>query len=287
MRGAVQSMGWATLALAFAGCVLPAYEVDESLGGGAGGAAGARGNLPELPDPPDGCGAPKGGPAMVPVHGGYCIDATEVTWTQYMQWASKAMLNHIAFREGQPSECSWNETAFPDPGAGCEEPVSLEADKLPVVCVNYCDALAYCQAMGKDLCGHIEGGSVPFGKQTDPGVSQWMNACSSGGSNEYPYPGPYDAAACYTQSGSTQPVQQRSRCQSENTLYDGVYDLSGNVAEWEKACDADNGQGDSCLIRGGSYQDGAESVTCESHRVVVRQTTSDLIGFRCCWTPPG
>ena len=35
--------------------------------------------------------------------------------------------------------------------------------------------------------------------------------------------------------------------------YVGVYDLSGNVWEWEDSCDGTTGSNDLCRLRGGSF----------------------------------
>ncbi|MCA9586846.1 MAG: SUMF1/EgtB/PvdO family nonheme iron enzyme [Myxococcales bacterium] len=62
-----------------------------------------------------------------------------------------------------------------------------------------------------------------------------------------------------------------------------LYGMSGNVAEWEDAC-----EGGKCAVRGGSYQANNDpaALACNADRTVDRvpATTDDLkdIGFRCC-----
>jgi formylglycine-generating enzyme required for sulfatase activity len=129
--------------------------------------------------PPASCPAATGGPTLVPVCGGYCIDATEVTRDQYAAWLGTSPVTG-----GQPAYCSWNTSFTPS----CEWPPGAKGAR-PVVCVDWCDAYAYCKAVGKRLCGKIGGGSNGYSDFADARVSQWYNACSSGGAHTYPYGG--------------------------------------------------------------------------------------------------
>jgi formylglycine-generating enzyme required for sulfatase activity len=68
--------------------------------------------------------------------------------------------------------------------------------------------------------------------------------------------------------------------------YKNTFDLSGNLAEWEDACDADHNAGrpnDACRVRGGSFDDDVQAkLACNADRVVPRNSTLDDVGFRCC-----
>lgn len=280
MRMTLRSIWTAGAALLFAGCVLPAYEVDENLG-----AAGSPGVLPDLPPAPESCEGPlSDGPDMVPVRGGYCMDSTEVTWRQYIAWA--ATLTPTALLNQQPPQCSWNLSLFPPNSLDCSAPTETDADLQPVVCVDWCDAWLYCDSMGKRLCGKIGGGELKTQDHADSTASQWTNVCSSGGRNAYPYGDAYDPNACFT-PGAGQPtkVQARTTCRSTEPGYTDVYDLSGNVAEWEDACTDDQGEGDFCLARGGSFNDTGDGASCTASRTLLRQSTVDYVGIRCCWDP--
>ena len=64
-----------------------------------------------------------------------------------------------------------------------------------------------------------------------------------------------------------------------------LYGMSGNLAEWEDACDPATGK---CAVRGGSYRanDDSAALSCTADRTVDRipANKDDLkdVGFRCC-----
>jgi formylglycine-generating enzyme len=255
------------------GCAYPTYSVDEDLDG------------PDLDPAPDTCRGDLDGPALVPVLGGYCIDSTEVTWGDYELWLGAALVDPPT----QTGACSENDLTmdqrFVPTGTGYQD--------LPVVGVDWCDAYAYCQGVGKELCGMIGGEENPFGAYRDAESSQWYNACSSGGVHTYPYGDEYESGTCYTESefdGSVEitsvPVGVRDQCQSSELDYGGVFDLSGNVEEWENSCDTSLG----CRARGGAarYSQTTEGVgadRCASTIYHGPTTRLDYLGFRCCYTP--
>ena len=75
-----------------------------------------------------------------------------------------------------------------------------------------------------------------------------------------------------------------------STCKDPVYnlwDMSGNVWEWEDSCDAAAGLTDQCRTRGGSFWETANMLTCAlpgptNH---VRGSHNNNIGIRCCSDP--
>jgi len=210
----------------------------------------------------------------VNVTGGYAIDATEVTRDQYAAW-----LATNPSTSGQPSYCSWNADFTPS----CEWPPGAKGNH-PVVCVDWCEAYAYCEAVGKRLCGQIGGGPTPYLHYQDVARSQWYNACSSGGQNDYPYGDTYSESTCNgydAGNGGTVPVGSMSGCESSVPGYTGVYDLSGNVWEWEDACNEYAEEWDHCLARGASFGFGS-FMRCIDVYETSRNARYDRLGFRCC-----
>jgi hypothetical protein len=153
--------------------------------------------------------------------------------------------------------------------------------------VDWCDGYAYCQAVGKRLCGKIGGGTNGATEYTNANVSQWYNACSSHGMNEFPYGDSRNAQACagpdYAGGTVTVPVGSLSGCQSTIPGYAGVYDLSGNAGEWEDACSG-NAQWSACYVRGGSFRT-PDYLACAPAGMWNRGQTGFDGGFRCCSSP--
>lgn len=222
---------------------------------------------------------------------GYAIDRTEVTRSQYAAWlASQPSVS------AQSPRCSWNDT-FAPLDACLADPRVCQGDgcgRQPQVCVDWCDAAAYCNAVGKRLCGAMGGGETAWSSFDSPSVSQWMAACSSHGAHKYPYGGAYLGALCngpdQTQTGcakgscTTQEAGALTGCQSPDTGFLGAIDLSGNAAEWEDSCSAQSGASDSCRIRGGSFASavGKLELRCNAAASTARHTADATVGFRCC-----
>jgi formylglycine-generating enzyme required for sulfatase activity len=244
------------------------------------------------------CPPATGGPALVPVPGGYCVDSTEVTRSQYEAWLAGNPMT-----DGQDPSCSWNDTYVPDSVCMKDPHVcKTSCANHPQECVDWCDAAAFCRSAGKRLCGRIGGGSVPFDdhSHSEANVDQWFNACSSGGVNIFPYGNGYQMQTCngndHTQTGcafpqyecTTQPVGALGGCQSLVVGYASVYDMSGNVAEWEDSCKWFGGT-DNCIIRGGGVRSDPDLLRCAlGSRFVSKQywlprnKAHATVGFRCC-----
>jgi formylglycine-generating enzyme required for sulfatase activity len=222
---------------------------------------------------------------MVMLPQGYCIDSTEVTRGQYQAW-----LDTSPSTGGQIPDCEWNTNFAPVTDCSLSVYRGTSFENHPQVCVDWCDAYSYCRAVGKRLCGKIRGGSNGYDDYTNASLSQWYNACTSDGANNaYPYGNTYQALYCnggdYSLSrgtSTTTEVGSMPLCQSSVTGYQGVFDLSGNVMEWEDSCDG-TGQLASCRLRGASFDSTLDlALACGFGYDLVRDGMNGNVGFRCC-----
>jgi len=210
--------------------------------------------------------APDGGPF-------YCIDSTEVTNLQYLEWVETKPT------VVQSAQCEGN-TMF----APSKTPAK---DSLPVADVDWCDAFAFCAAHGKRLCGQIGGGALPFTEPAgNPAKSQWHNACTSGGEKDHPYDDAYNATACNGQgseNGKVVPVKSLMMCEGG---FPGIFDMSGNVWEWEDSCNDTIGTTPTenpCRRRGGGFTSLDHDMDCSSASTTLARGSSNAnTGFRCC-----
>jgi len=170
---------------------------------------------------------------------------------------------------------------------------------VPQVCVDWCDAYAYCKSKGLHLCGKLGSDAmVTLAQSNDPGQSAWMNACSSGGqyawSEGATWMASVEGQACngsaktaYT-NGLSYPAGALPNCHSPVATYGPIFDMSGNVAEWENSCSTDvkatsASKDDTCRTRGGSFKSGEMSLRCDAHpQDRSRDWVASDIGFRCC-----
>jgi sulfatase modifying factor 1 len=261
----ISSLGMVFTVLSAAGC---------SSGGSSTGATGGSPGVTNESGPCPGTA----GPTMVRLPQGYCIDSTEVTRTEYAAW----LATNPPLPLNTDAKCGWNSSYIP--GSDWTDPTGTRPND-PVAFVNWCDAYAYCAGVGKRLCGKIGGGANAYSDYADPSSSQWYSACSADGANAYPYGSAYDKAACNgpdANVGNAEAVGTLTTCQSSTVGYEGVYDLSGNVREWEDSCAGTAGKTDSCRLRGGSYSYFATSVACNDSFTSNRGYADGDTGIRCC-----
>jgi formylglycine-generating enzyme required for sulfatase activity len=216
----------------------------------------------------------------------YSIDVTEVTKGQYDSW----LATHPALPASTDANCGYLTTYAEYPTGGSLY-TGTDAAHHPVADVDWCDAYAYCQAVGKRLCGAIGGGSVVnFSDSYNATTSQWYRACTSGGPDTYPYGNTYQATycdGCDYGANQTVAVGSLANCVTSTTGYAGVYDLSGNVWEWEDSCSG-TGQDGVCQLRGGSFHycsitNSSYNVACAYVFNYTRNTVFNDVGFRCCF----
>jgi formylglycine-generating enzyme required for sulfatase activity len=232
---------------------------------------------------------------LVPVAGGYAVGALEVTSRAYDAWLATAPRT-----EDQPATCAWNTAFAPDATCMMQACRGVGCPEHPQVCVDWCDAFAFCRAVGQRLCGRIGGGAEGFTEYATPTRSQWFGACSSGGSRAFPYGNGYHVAYCNggdnQQTGCVPGAECRTviagsstRCAADAVDGGAPFDMSGNASEWTDACSAaasGDPRDDACRVRGGSYRVlGDVRLRCAGDAaldVQPRATVAPDVGFRCC-----
>ncbi|MBM4319527.1 MAG: hypothetical protein FJ125_06115, partial [Deltaproteobacteria bacterium] len=127
----------------------------------------------------------------------------------------------------------------------------------PMTGVDLGKARQLCAAQGKRLCDDRE----------------WEKACRGPRGTVYPYGANFDADACVTEDKREEarqvaPSGSFKRCRSGY----GVFDMSGNVAEWTETG----------YIRGGSAQKADYAVQCVSKVKKSPGSRDATTGFRCC-----
>jgi formylglycine-generating enzyme len=202
----------------------------------------------------------------VSVPTGFTVDATEVTRGQYAAWLATQPAT-----TGQAAFCTWNTSFAPDATCMADKAVCQGSGcaNHPQPCVDWCDALSYCQAVGKRLCTQ----------------SEWDNVCTSNGVNEAVYGKSWAMDMCndYTFNNTTTvPVGSMAGCQSSVAGYAGIFDLIGNLGEWTDNCFKSSGQSDGCDPRGLSFGMGAAAPVCSQAIPMRRGDLNATTGFRCC-----
>jgi len=138
--------------------------------------------------------------------------------------------------------------------AYCIDKYEYPGVAIPRVDVSWEAADAACRERSARLCD----------------AEEWERACRGPRGADYPYGEPWDPLACNTASAEGAPRgvlnsgAQRG-CRSSH----GIYDMSGNVAEWVQ----------SRAARGGSSQSGDADSRCSSS---AAGAASKFVGFRCC-----
>ena len=256
-----------------------------------------------------GCGAcpESAGIEVSSTNGNYRIDAFEITNAEYQAWLELGPTT-----QGQGVDCEWNDTYRPgvlsqaaidasEAMGGLDDNDCIDASWLekaiesgyqnaPVTCVDWCDAVAYCRWAGKGLCARIGSGErIEIVDVTDlsgtlyatPDESAWYHACSAAGTRDFPYGPDYDPAKCNDDELRARDVGSYQDC--VGGLPD-LYDMSGNVAEWEDACTPfDPPVGQNCLVRGGCWYNTLDvDLACDASRALMRGGSGTGIGFRCC-----
>jgi len=207
----------------------------------------------------------------------FWMDETEVSVGDYRSW--------LGFLDGnvpdwEQDECgdlkSANAHPFdPDQGdPSCEVPEPRPSnpdpfdETLPIRCVNWCEADAYCRWAGKRLCKVAQ--SMPTSND------EWQIACSAGYTQTYPFDPSAQGHPCnFGQNCASGcgplPVAQDTQCRPREGY---PLNLGGNVAEWVDR---------PTFTRGGSYLSPQKDLACTNTLGFngARERNA-RVGFRCC-----
>jgi formylglycine-generating enzyme required for sulfatase activity len=210
----------------------------------------------------------------------FAIDTREVSTAEYMLFRASPNVA-VASIKG----CEWKTSL--GPALGCAPRPGADPAQ-PITCIDWCDAEAYCSSRGKRLCARIGGGPATTNAQRlNPLVDEWVRACAGPlTSDRWPYGSVAMPSLCNTaarDAGTTLPPATLAGCTGEPAE---LFDMSGNVAEWEDSCAGDGGAGDAasdtCAVRGGSFRDSVDDAKCSHIGELGRADVSPTVGVRCC-----
>jgi sulfatase modifying factor 1 len=279
-------LAWATCAIAACELAIDPNRLDSQFGDAADVTPDVVSDTSIDALPFDGGCPGHAGPAMVRV-GSFCIDSTEVRNADYVVFlqADGGGAFHVP-------ACAWKSNYDHDAGW-----TPLGTAQWPATNLDWCDAYVYCLWAGKRLCGDPSGGPAAYLSWADSAHDQWYAACSGDAGAAYPYGAIFDENACdgrladggFPEGAATyslEPVASRASCQGTTS---GVYDLSGNAAEWEDCCDpssSSDAADQTCRIRGGSANSDSARLRCDAPSSFPnpygRRSLTDDLGFRCC-----
>jgi len=147
---------------------------------------------------------------------------------------------------------------------------------MPWRLVSRTDAQAACAASGKRLCSEAE----------------WELACSTMSDYLYPYGGTtlldYEPDTCNGRDYDPDddqllPTREADQCFADWGAAGNVFDMSGNIKEWT-GTEVDT---DAYRVRGGSYDNVKQGLTCEFDFIAFDQDVEfPNLGFRCCSATP-
>ena len=153
-------------------------------------------------------------------------------------------------------------TNYPVPSHWLETEWNKLLEDMPVTHVSWEDALAYAKWRGARL----------------PTGAEWQLAAGGPEMTLYPWGDKFSTERCNClDAGSKGPMPAGTHFGGRSFF--GCYDMSGNVWEWT----SDAAPDDPALnaVRGGSWQDSADRVTCDAHEARDPLEVYPDCGFRC------
>jgi formylglycine-generating enzyme required for sulfatase activity len=204
-----------------------------------------------------------------------------------VDWARGALADH----------CDWK-TGVSDPEAERDHPCTREIEgensgfdaTKPIRCVDWCDAVAFCDWSGLELChyGHWSTLQEPVDRP-----KEWVYACASNGL-AFGYGTEPERGRCNIglEDGecvakANQPCAPATPGTYEDCVSpSGARNMLGNVSEWVRLCTVGVEANDPeapCSRAGGAFDDEL-STDCLSGRynLVARNSRLRTLGFRCC-----
>lgn len=138
----------------------------------------------------------------------------------------------------------------------------------PLTGVSWERAQALCQAKGKRLCTEAE----------------WERACKGWQGYRFPYGDEFDESRCNSETakGEHRPIAPAGAFPACRSSY-GVYDLSGNVAEWTATPLSPASR--ARIIKGGASNKPDWFVRCANRWNKPATARDPNVGFRCCANP--
>lgn len=187
----------------------------------------------------------------------FYLGATEVTFAQY-----DAFLEAIGNLRDPPADQRWGRSNW------------------PVINVSWFEARAYAEWFGAMI-----GASCRL-----PSEAEWEYACRAGSTTEYAFGRTLDTAEANF-AGAVRKTTQVCSYPANNW---SLYDMHGNVWEWAEDCyhetyyDRMKGQArppassDRCphVLRGGSWNNNQQDVSCAKRDGIPPSQKTDKIGFR-------
>jgi formylglycine-generating enzyme required for sulfatase activity/predicted Ser/Thr protein kinase len=186
----------------------------------------------------------------------FCIGVYEVTQDEYQRVMGE------------------NPSWFAPDGEGASKVAGLETDRFPVECVSWNDAAAFCRKLS-EMPGEKTTGRVYH----LPTEEQWEYACRAGTETAFHTGNGLSTSQANFDGGIPGGADSLRRTATVGSCTPnawGLYDMHGNVWEW-----CQDGAGDNCLLRGGSWF--SKAAACRSASRNHRQppgTRSRYIGFR-------